>query len=87
LRSAPSFSTLFRHALIALGDGKHIGRREAVQALCQRIGFDASAISQVLDFREGKLDRKKIDARDLASRYLAAIEKVTAVVDSAFDRS
>jgi len=87
LRSAPSFSTLFRHALIALGDGKHIARREAVQALAQRIGLDTSAISQVLDVREGKLDRKKIDARDLASRYMFSIEKVTAAVDSAFDRS
>jgi hypothetical protein len=87
LRSAPSFSTLFRHALIALGDGKHIARRESIQALAQRLGFDASATSQVLDVREGKADRKKIDVRDLATRYLASIEKVTAAVDMALDDS
>ena len=43
LRSAPSFSTLFRHALIAMGDGKPITRREAVTSLAGRVGFDASA--------------------------------------------
>jgi hypothetical protein len=85
LRSAPSFSTLFRHALIALGDGTHISRREAVNALAQRLGFDASAMSQVLDVREGKADRKKIGVQDLAARYLASIEKVTAAVDMALD--
>jgi Nucleotidyltransferase domain len=87
LRSAPSFSTLFRHALIALGDGTHIARRDAVHALAQRLTFEASAMSQVLDVREGKADRKKIDVQDLASRYLASIEKVTAAVDMALDNS
>ena len=85
LRSAPSFSTLFRHALIALGDGSQIGRREAVQALTQRLQFDASAMTQVLDVREGKADRKKIDVRDLAARYLASIERVTSAVDMALE--
>lgn len=85
LRSAPSFGTLFRHALIALGDGMHLARRDAVHALAQRLGFDASAISQVLDIRERKADRKKIEVRDLAARYLASIEKVTAAVDMALD--
>lgn len=87
LRSAPSFSTLFRHALIALGDGTHIGRHEAVHALAKRLGFDASALSVVLDVRERKADRKKIDVRDLASRYLASIELVAGAVDMALDSS
>jgi len=85
LRSAPSFSTLFRHSRIALGERTPISRRDAVQALAQRLGFDSSAMSQVLDVREGKTDRKKIEVRDLAARYLASIEKVTAAVDMALD--
>lgn len=85
LRSAPSFGTLFRHALIALGDGTHLARRDSAHALAQRLGLDALAMSQVLDVREGKADRKKIEVRDLAARYLASIEKVTAAVDMAFD--
>lgn len=81
LRSAPSFATLFRHALIALGDGTHSARREAVEALAKRVGFDASSMLQVLDVRERKLDRKKIEIRGLVASYLAAVEKVTAAVD------
>lgn len=85
LRSVPSFGTLFRHALIALGDNSQSGRREAVDVLSKRVGFDLSAIHQALDVREHKTDPKKIDVHDLASRYLAAVEKVTAVVDEALD--
>lgn len=83
LRSAPSFATLFRHALIVLGDATQSARREAVQVLSQRVGFDASAMLQVLEVREGKLDRKKIEIRDLVARYLAAVEMVTTAVDKA----
>ncbi len=85
LRSAASFSTLFRHALIALGDGAHVARREAVEVLAKRLGFEPLAMFQVLDVREGKTDRKKIDVRDLAGRYLASIERVTAAVDVALE--
>src|SRR5580698_4387911 len=76
LRSVSSFSTLFRHALIVLGDDAPVGKREAVQALAKRVGFDASGILQVLDVRERKADRKKLDVADVFSRYLAAVEQV-----------
>jgi hypothetical protein len=90
LRSVPSFGTLFRHALIALGETSPPGRREAVDALSKRVGFDLSAIHLALDVREQdareqKADRKKIGINDLAARYLAAVEKVTAAVDEALD--
>jgi hypothetical protein len=85
LRSAASFTTLFRHALIALGDATHPARRDAVQALSRRVSFDSSAILQVLDVREQKIDRKTIAIHDLVARYLAAVEKVTAAVDVALD--
>src|SRR6202042_675526 len=78
LRSVPSFGILFRHALIALGDNSQSRRREAAQALAKRVGFDPSAIDQVLDVREHKADPKKMDINDLVTRYLAAIEKVAA---------
>jgi hypothetical protein len=85
LRSVPSFTTLFRHALIALGDPEQTGRREAVQALSKHAGFDPSAIHQVLDVRERKADPKRMDIRGLCARYLAAIEEVTAAVDKGLD--
>jgi hypothetical protein len=85
LRSVSSFATLFRHALMVLGHEAPVGKREAVEALSGRIGFDASGILQVLEVRERKSDRKKFDVTDVFSRYLAAVERVTAAVDKMLD--
>jgi nucleotidyltransferase-like protein len=85
LRSVSSFATLFRHALIVLGHHAPVSRREAVQALSKKVGFDASGILQVLDVRERKSDRKQFDVADVFSRYLAALEQVTAAVDKMLD--
>jgi hypothetical protein len=85
LRSVSSFATLFRHALIVLGHGAPVGKREAVQALSKKIGFDASGILQVLDVREKKAECKKLNVTDVFSRYLAALEQVAAAVDKMLD--
>ncbi|HXY11354.1 MAG TPA: hypothetical protein VEI52_26210 [Terriglobales bacterium] len=85
MRSAPSFSTLFRHALIALGDTTQAARSEAVRALSQRAGFDPSAMLAVLHAREHEADRKNTDVYDLAARYLSTVERVAAAVDMALD--
>jgi hypothetical protein len=85
LHSVPSFGTLFRHALIALREPSPPSRREAVETLSKRVGFDPSAILQALDVREQKANAKKIDVHQLAAGYLAAVEKVTSAVDEALD--
>jgi len=85
LRSVSSFATLFRHALMVLGHEAPVGKREGVQALARQIGFDGSAFLQVLEVREGKADRKKLDVADVFSRYLAGLEQVTAAVDKMLD--
>lgn len=87
LRSVSSFATLFRHALIALGQDAPAGKREAVSVLSKKIGFDASGILQVLDVREHMSDRKQINVADLFSRYLAAVDQVTAAIDKMLDTS
>lgn len=84
LHSVPSFATLLRHALIALG-GAALIRREAVEALAKQLQFDPSVIGQALDVHEGKVNKKNLNVTDLCSRYLSAIEKVTAAVDEALD--
>ncbi len=84
-RSVSSFATLFRHALMVLGRDAPVGKREAVQALSKQIGFDASAFLQVLDVRERKADRKKLNVADVFSRYLAALEQVNVTVDKMLD--
>src|SRR5580700_2507810 len=85
VRSVSSFTTLFRHSLIVLGNDAPVGKRQAVEALSKQIGFDASGILQVLDVRELKSDRKKFNVADVFSRYLAAVEQVTAAVDKMLD--
>src|SRR5450631_639050 len=85
LRSLPSFATLFRHALIALGNPAPDSRREALQALSVRIPFDASAFLQLLDIRERRTDRRQLDVSDVFTRYLGAVQQVTAAVDTMLD--
>ncbi len=85
VRSVSSFATLFRHALIVLGHDAPVGKREAVQTLSKQIGFDASGILQVLDVRERKSERKQFEVADVFSRYLAALEQLTAAVDKMLD--
>ena len=85
LRSVSSFATLFRHALMVQGRDAPTGKREAIQALSKQIGFDPSAFLQVLDVRERRADRKKFDVTDVFSRYLTALEQVTAAVDKMLD--
>ncbi len=85
LRSVSSFTTLFRHVLMVLGQSVPAGKRDAAQALAQQLGFDPSGVLQVLDVREGKADRRKFNVAEVFSRYLSAVEQVTAAVDKMLD--
>jgi len=85
LQSVPSFATLFRHALIALGQPAPAAKREAVRELSRFVVFDPAAIEQVLDVRERKVEPKTIDVATLFGSYLAAVEQVTNAVDKALD--
>jgi predicted nucleotidyltransferase len=85
LGSFSTFSTLFWHALIAMGDSTPKSKREGIQALAARIQLDPSAFLQLLDIRERKADRKQLDVSDVASRYLTAVQQVTAAVDKMLD--
>lgn len=87
LASLSAFATLFRHALIALGDSAPKSKREAIQALASRIQLEPSAFLQLLDIREKKVDRKRLDVNDVASRYLTVVQQVTAAVDTMLDSS
>ena len=85
LRSVSAFATLARHALIATGDKAPASKREAVERLAAKAGFDAGSFFQLLDVREGKLDRKSLDVNQLFARYLKAVERITAAVDEMLD--
>jgi hypothetical protein len=81
LNSLSSFTTLFRHVLIELGEQGRKHSREAVQELALRMNFDSSAFVQLMDVRGKKADRKQFRAIDVAGRYLSSIETVTTTVD------
>jgi hypothetical protein len=81
LGSLPSFITLFRHALIAIGGRAVSGRRDAVKELTARTGAELSPALQLLDIRQGKANRKNFAVHDLFARHLAAIVQVIEAVD------
>jgi predicted nucleotidyltransferase len=85
LSSLSTFTTLFRHALIALGEMPPNAKRDVVQALAVRTPFDATAFLQLLDIREHKAETKQFDVTDTFARYLAAVQQVTAAVDKMLD--
>ncbi|HTC49445.1 MAG TPA: nucleotidyltransferase domain-containing protein [Candidatus Aquilonibacter sp.] len=84
-RSISSFVTLFRYALTVLGQNPPPSKRETVKMLATKIGFDPSGFLQVLDVREHRIKPAKLDASEVFSRYLAAVEQVTAAVDKMLD--
>jgi len=81
MQSLPTFTTLFRHALIALGEKPSESRQATLQALATKVSFDSSAFVKLLSVREKPEDRKTMDVKDIVSRYLNAIQQVTASVD------
>ena len=85
LRSLPAFATLFRHALIALGDAGAGRKRETAVALAAKLGIDASVFGELLDVRERKKDRKSVNVDEIFARYLKLVEQVTGVVDKLLD--
>ena len=85
LRSLPAFTTLFRHAVIAQGHAVPASKRDSVKALAGILKFDASPFEQLLDIREHRADSRQFEAQEIAARYLAAVEQVTAAVDKMLD--
>src|SRR6266699_2301138 len=82
LNSLSSFTTLFRHVLIEMGEQGRKHSREAVQELSARLNFDSSAFVQLIDVRAKKADRKQLRAAEVVVNYSSAIEKVAAAVDT-----
>lgn len=82
LRSVSAFATLARHALLAMGESAAISKRDAMEKLKARTNFDPSPFQQLFDIRERKVDRKTVDVDELFSRYLKAVEQLTATVDA-----
>lgn len=82
LHSLSSFTTLFRHILVELGQPRRKHSREAVTELAARLKFSPAAFIDLMDIRAGQRDRKQLEAVSVATEYLRSIEQVVAAVDT-----
>jgi hypothetical protein len=81
LNSVSSFTTLFRHSLITMGEKPETGRRAMLQQLQRRLNVDVRAFMQLLNVREGSVKASALDGKSIFQGYLRAIEQVIAAVD------
>jgi len=81
LDSVSSFTTLFRHSLIAMGEKPEAGRRAMLQQLQRKINVDVRAFMELLNVREGSVKANALDGKSIFPGYLRAIEQVIAAVD------
>jgi predicted nucleotidyltransferase len=79
--SVSTFVTLFRHALIVLGENAPAGRREVVSDIARLVGARPESFLTVLDVREGKRQAREVNARETLRKYLDMVERVTDEVD------
>ncbi|MDE3109702.1 MAG: hypothetical protein KGL02_07160 [Acidobacteriota bacterium] len=77
------FCALFRHAIAAAGEPEPRTRREAVAVIAAWTGADPSGFDAILEFREGKRKRRKID---LEAALHAYVEFVGLAADEATRR-
>ncbi len=77
---ASSF-TLFRHALIALGEQPPSSKRELLEHISRLLGFDPSAFYSLLDLREGRRREAEVDPAALLRGYLEGMTRVAGEVD------
>jgi predicted nucleotidyltransferase len=79
--SVSTFVTLFRHALIVLGENPPAGRRDVIGEIARLSGGRPDAFLAVLDVREGKRQAGDVKAREALREYLDLAERVTDEVD------
>lgn len=81
IASASSFGTLFRHALIALGQQLPNSSREAADRLAKLVAADAAPFHRVLDLREGKSAGGELNLDAVLASYVDFVSKVAEEVD------
>jgi hypothetical protein len=82
LNSVTNFLTLFRHALITMGEAPPASRRDVVRYMGEKLGFDSSAFWDLMDIREQHAKPEAIDVQQTFAAYLNGIEAVIQAVDA-----
>jgi hypothetical protein len=81
LHSLSSFTTLFRHVLVEMGEPERKHSREAVAVLSKKLGFEDLPFLQLMDVRSKQSDRGRLRSSEVATKYLDAIATVASAVD------
>ena len=81
IASASSFGTLFRHALIALGQEASNSAGEAADRLARLFALNAAPFHLVLDLREGKSAGGEMNLEAVFSPYLDLVTRVAEEID------
>jgi hypothetical protein len=81
LDSLPTFSTLFRHALILGGVTSPSKKRDIFQAAAGRFAIAAEPFMTLLEAREGKRRLANEEVKPLFEAYLTEITRMTEAVD------
>ena len=82
--SISTFATLFRHALIALGEKPAKSRIGITQQLSSLLEFDPAAFVTILSVREGKIRGREVTVEAVFGNYLEAITRATEEIDRRF---
>jgi predicted nucleotidyltransferase len=84
MSSISRLCTLFRHAVMAVGEPVPQNKRESVAAVASWTGADPSGFESILDYREGKRKRRQIDLEAALHSYLEFVELAANEVDRRF---
>jgi predicted nucleotidyltransferase len=79
--SISTFLTLFRHALIALGELPPATKRESLNRLESVIGFDVAPFLAILEIRERRKREREFDVQETFGAYLGSVSKVVDEID------
>jgi hypothetical protein len=81
IASASTFGTLFRHALIALGQEAPSSVREAADRLAKLFAMNAAPFHLVLDLREGKSTGGEMNLGAVFEPYVDLVTRVAEEID------
>ncbi len=79
-KSITSVLTLFRHALIALGENPPQAKPQLLQRASEVFGFDVGPLQSILELRSRDPHPKKL--RELYHAYMSAIQQVAHELDT-----
>lgn len=79
--SISTFATLFRHALITLGEDPPRSKKATMERLGAALGFDPAPFLTILEIREGHKRERDVDVQATFGAYLDRVSKVADEMD------